>query len=249
MWEALTDSQRNEIAAIHPDWAPPRAARDAAGNVLLANGSGEDFLYMNRQTIARTNAMLAAAGHPHVTSWTVLPRPDDADYPVTDFPIFTPQKTPEFWAKNMVSWEARYNDPAYLRRVSLGHLGAEIEFGIHNAAHHRWKEESRAGYRPAAALAGPADPRWNVPEYDFLGDTYSSHVNPVFWKLHGWIDDRIGAWARANNLAFIPWRAPWTGALPPHGGGGLQPMRQIAATLAAAGYTGFFDVFTELPSA
>ena len=36
------------------------------------------------------------------------------------------------------------------------------------------------------------------PGYDFLGDTYSSHVNYIFWKLHGWIDNRIEDWKAAT---------------------------------------------------
>src|SRR3712207_5921244 len=35
--------------------------------------------------------------------------------------------------------------------------------------------------------------------HDYLGDFHSSHVNPIFWKLHGWIDDRIEGWFRAHN--------------------------------------------------
>lgn len=47
----------------------------------------------------------------------------------------------------------------------------------------------------------PADfaPRWFRPENDFLGDPFSSHVNPVFWSFHGWIDDRIEDWYRAHE--------------------------------------------------
>jgi len=34
-----------------------------------------------------------------------------------------------------------------------------------------------------------------------LGDFYSSHVNPVFWRLHGWVDDRIEDWFAAHEAA------------------------------------------------
>ena len=44
-------------------------------------------------------------------------------------------------------------------------------------------------------------------------------MNPVFWKLHGWVDDCIGAWQAAHDAAHpgqvqpkvargIPWYAP-----------------------------------------
>ncbi|MBN0070433.1 PvdJ/PvdD/PvdP-like protein, partial [Pseudomonas aeruginosa] len=47
----------------------------------------------------------------------------------------------------------------------------------------------------------PSDfsPRWFRQENDFLGDPFSSHVNPVFWSFHGWIDDRIEDWYRAHE--------------------------------------------------
>ena len=43
--------------------------------------------------------------------------------------------------------------------------------------------------------------RWFREENDFLGDPFSSHVNPVFWRFHGWIDDRIEDWYRAHERA------------------------------------------------
>jgi len=36
--------------------------------------------------------------------------------------------------------------------------------------------------------------KWSSPKYDYLGEFYSSHVNPIFWRLHGWVDDRIDDW-------------------------------------------------------
>ena len=83
------------------------------------------------------------------------------------------------------------------------------------------------------------DPRWDAPQHDYLGDFHSSHVNPIFWKLHGWVDDCIDAWFAAHEAAHpgqiqkqevrgIPWFAPgswvlkadpfdWPGAGDDHG--------------------------------
>lgn len=59
--------------------------------------------------------------------------------------------------------------------------------------------------------------KWDDPAYDWLGDTYSSHVNPVFWKLHGWIDDCIEAWASANGISGdIDWNGTWVGGMSPY---------------------------------
>lgn len=61
--------------------------------------------------------------------------------------------------------------------------------------------------------------RWYLAPNDFLGDPFSSHVHPVFWKFHGWIDDRIDDWFRAHEryhpgeilrreVNGVPWFAP-----------------------------------------
>lgn len=45
------------------------------------------------------------------------------------------------------------------------------------------------------------DENWDDPRYDFLGEFYSSHVNPLFWRLHGWVDDRIEDWYKTHGAA------------------------------------------------
>ena len=73
----------------------------------------------------------------------------------------------------------------------------------------------RCRSRASRGLAG----RWFEAENDFLGDPFSSHVNPVFWHFHGWIDDRIEDWFRAHERVHpgqvrraevngVPWFAP-----------------------------------------
>jgi hypothetical protein len=87
--------------------------------------------------------------------------------------------------------------------LSLGALGNLLEFTIHNQMHMRWATVPRdpvtgtVGGRPAFDV----QVKWDDPRYDWLGDFYSSHVNPVFWKLHGWVDDRIEDWFRAHEAA------------------------------------------------
>jgi len=57
----------------------------------------------------------------------------------------------------------------------------------------------------------PLDPEWEKkfsklfddPAYDYLGGTYSSHVNPVFFRVHGWVDDRIQTWLDAHGYQSI----------------------------------------------
>jgi hypothetical protein len=72
---------------------------------------------------------------------------------------------------------------------------------------------------PAVRVEYDIDPKWDAAEYDYLGDFHSSHVNPILWKLHGWIDDCIGVWQAAQDAAHpgqvkqqavrgIPWYVP-----------------------------------------
>ncbi len=49
-----------------------------------------------------------------------------------------------------------------------------------------------------------------------MGDTYSSHLNPIFWKLHGWVGDRIEDWCVAHGLDEIPRTGTWVGGMEHH---------------------------------
>jgi hypothetical protein len=74
-------------------------------------------------------------------------------------------------------------------------------------------------YRPSVDPTQPSsmDPKWNDPSYDYLRDTYSSHVITIFWKLHGWVDDRIEDWKAANGITGpIQWKGTWVGKMPHH---------------------------------
>ncbi|MEO8372495.1 MAG: hypothetical protein ABI806_25130, partial [Candidatus Solibacter sp.] len=84
-------------------------------------------------------------------------------------------------------------------------------------------------------------------------------VNPVFWKLTGWIDERVNHWAQANGVVAIAWQGRWEGPPGVHAGSGafsgaqaghtdLGRMRQVAAILADAGHTGFFEILTDFAS-
>lgn len=229
-YDAATQAQIRELG-----WEPPRPAQRPVGDrgeTILDNFSGEDFLYMHREMIGTVNKLLVGnPDYPKVKGWTQLPRPGDADYPVPP-PWVTGDddldnylrsvKSDQTFNTSFVTWERNYTDPARLRAMSLGEFGARLEFTIHNQMHMRWCAEPVAtGVRPDVdpAAANTIDIKWDAPTYDWLGDTYSSHVHSTFWKLHGWVDDRIDDWAKANDVVgAIPWRGMWLGksAHPPH---------------------------------
>jgi hypothetical protein len=102
--------------------------------------------------------------------------------------------------RNLEQWLRR---PNILTQLTLGAYGNLLEMTIHNWMHMRWasvprdpasgKVESRGNY--------DVDTRWDDPKNDYLGEFHTSHVNPVFWKLHGWVDDRVEDWFRAHDAA------------------------------------------------
>lgn len=163
-------------------------------------------------------------------------------------PFFRFNKTPRGLSTLMRNLVANLRNPRVLSQLTLGAYGNLIEFTVHNWMHMRWATEQSLDCvtgKPAIRGAYDIDPKWDVPENDYLGDFHSSHVNPIFWKLHGWVDDCIDVWLDAHNAAHpgqiqsqdvrgIPWFAPgpwvlktdpfdWPGAGSPHGdhpGGG-----------------------------
>jgi hypothetical protein len=123
-------------------------------------------------------------------------------------------KSAAFFSGVMRQMERLFKSPTFLSTVTLGHLGNMLEFTIHNWMHLRWTSWA---YNPengrlVSRSLYDIDPKWDSPSNDDLGDFYSSHVSPIFWRLHGWIEDRLKDWARvnaarlkANTIGTVPW--------------------------------------------
>ena len=148
-----------------------------------------------------------------------------------------------YWSR-MRWWDREFKNAQHLSTLTLGELGQLIEFSVHNDMHMRWASVPRHPKTGEPLPSGRADGDirdfWDDPKYDFLGEFYSSHVNPVFWRLHGWVDDRINDWYRAHEAAHpgevvkatiqnIAWfkkgkwvhtETPWAGPEHDHGHGG-----------------------------
>lgn len=231
MWLVWDEDTKDEIRFL--GWEPPRPARELDGEggfkTVLDNDSGEDFLYMHRQMIASVNQKLADLADPNyrqIEGWSVLPRPGDSDFPVppawdTGNPGFdsflNAVKSDDYFSQNFEVWEARFTDLGQLANMTLGEMGARLEFSIHNMMHMRWCREMEVRPDVDPETPNQIDPAWDNEAYDWLGDTYSSHVNPVFWKIHGWIDDRIDDWMAAHGLTGnVPWKGTWVGKMPGH---------------------------------
>jgi hypothetical protein len=163
---------------------------------------------------------------------------------VEGVPFFRFNKTARGLTNLMRNMTANLRNPRILSQLTLGAYGNLVEFTAHNWMHTRWMTLSRNPQtdEPEVRDVYDIDPRWDAPEYDYLGDFHSSHVNPVFWRLHGWVDDCIEAWWNAHEAAHpgevqraevrgIAWfeKGPWVikedpldwpGASDAHGHGG-----------------------------
>ena len=242
-WHALSQDKRNALRGI--GWQPGQRdkERDARGPRKDRNGSGVDFFFMHRHMLRTARSMQ------HLPSWPAFPMPqpelerdragfaryfdnhDGSALPPTwlaegdDFYTqwLSDIKQPETYHSNFEVWESRYRDPRYLSTLTLGQFGSEVELGLHDWLHMRWASVPRdpSNGAPVPMARDPADfaARWYVAQNDFLGDPFSSHVNPVFWSFHGWIDDRLEDWFKAHerfhpgelarqDVNGVPWFAP-----------------------------------------
>ncbi|VVN36976.1 hypothetical protein PS662_05221 [Pseudomonas fluorescens] len=222
-WHSLSEDKRNALRGI--GWQPGvrDQERDARGPRKDRNGSGIDFFFMHRHMLGTARSLQ------DLPSWAQFPLPqpelvrdrqgfaryfdnhdgtalppawradDDDEYSqwVADL------KTAETYHSNFQVWESRYRDPRYLAKLTLGQFGSEVELGLHDWLHMRWasvpRDPSNGQPVPFARDTADFSARWFAAENDFLGDPFSSHVNPVFWHFHGWIDDRLEDWFRAHE--------------------------------------------------
>jgi hypothetical protein len=184
----------------------------------LQNGSGEDFLFFHRQMVAHYRMMMTELGA-KILEWPELPQPGAGGLASPDAvpePWSIPQaasferrlaalKTDEFFWSRMRWWDVKFKNQKYLATLTLGELGSLLQYSVHNDMHIRWSAVPRDPETNAFLPLGRPDEdisdKWDNPKYDWLGEFYSSHVNPVFWRLHGWIDDRIEDWATAHESA------------------------------------------------
>jgi len=181
-------------------WEPPSySSRD--------DRAGEDFLYMHRLMIETLNQGFASQGLDPIAGWSDIPGPDDQDYPFEQNGSYASSQAGYDAIKKA---ELKFEDDEYLRTITLGRLGQEMESQIHNSLHNRWSQATLPDLgnnpkSPRVELTNepPADWIYDSPDYDYLGAPYGSQVHPIFWKLHGWIDLRMSQWLKANNFQTI----------------------------------------------
>lgn len=222
-WHKLPVEKHNALRGLGWQPGPRDRERDARGPRKHRNGSGIDFLFMHRHMLMHARTLQ------DLPSWQRFPLPQPSvEYDRAGFARYhdnhdghrvppswqAPEdeaygqwvaaiKAGETFCSNFQVWESQYQDPQYLSKLSLGAFGSELEMNLHDWLHMCWASVPRDPINgaPVPFARDPADfaARWFERENDFLGDPFSSHVNPVFWAFHGWIDDRIDDWFRAHE--------------------------------------------------
>lgn len=266
-WVNLSDAKKEALRSLGWQPGLSGAERPSLSSDRTTNGSGEDFFFMHRRMVRDVRALDPNVGTWKRLPQPQFPASFDAGVkavqignldgnavpsawivpgdPSTTAWLVELRKTSTLYSKLQV-WEAQYTDSEYLASISLGELGSRIEFTIHNWMHMRWasvtRDPSTDKTKQGVALpTGRApldfDAKWTDPQYDYLGETFSSHVNPIFWRLHGWVDDRIEDWYRAHETVrpgvikrkqvdSVEWfeadgrwvlhARPWEGPVDPH---------------------------------
>jgi hypothetical protein len=226
-WPNYAEDAKDKIREL--GWEPPHPAVDENAVEIPTNGAGEDYLYLHCELLSFINYLLAQNGDPafpRVEGWVRLPRPDDPEYPVPPS-FYLPQglavsnafipraKSDDFFERRMRYWERQCATPTYLRGVTLSEFGTMIEGTLHDSVRSRWAAVPGA-WRPDPPTPEELVPDWwDDPNYDYLRDPYSMHVNPIFWKFFGWVQDRIEDWKLANAVFGRNfWENTWIGKIP-----------------------------------
>jgi hypothetical protein len=176
--------------------------------------------------IGRINNILKGlVGNPYkkIVGWKSIPAPGDKDYPTPAAYVvegadgltaaIALSKSDDFYWDVIKPKDDMLKETAYLSSINLGELGARLENEVHTFCHVRFSEASPVGYRlqnPMTPFA-TVDAKWDVPAYNWLGDFYSAHVHPTFWKIHGWVENRVTDWRKANSMDTVFFIGTWEG--------------------------------------
>lgn|GEM_PF-1672267 len=240
MWHAVrnafaqpgtTDAHRRIYASY--GWAAPRPILYYGNRMDIEatarTGAGEDFLYMHRRMVLQLKNALSKRGLTMYDSWKRVPTPSSTLFPLAVINAELRQQMPDGY-QQIADWERQFQPDRIGNYADLSSLGVALELTIHNALHSRWSGAMNrmrpASDDPITRSASTAFGwMWDDPNYDHLSDSYGAHVNPLFWRIHGWVDDRIEEWlkvkgyevvsencARETQSRCLPWRKDaWMG--------------------------------------
>lgn len=137
------------------------------------------------------------------SGYMVPPATEEFLEQVGGHPFFRFNKTSRGLTNLMRNMVSNLRNPRVVSQLTLGTYGNLVEFTVHNWMHMRWATISRNPQSgvPEVRDSYDVNKKWDDPKHDYLGDFHSSHVNPIFWKLHGWVDDCIDFWFEAHEKA------------------------------------------------
>jgi hypothetical protein len=249
---------RRMIQMVHEVYDKAGQAPPASWKTLPDAGAPQ-FAYREATDPSKPQQKIFALD-PSSSGFMVPPPTKDFLEQVGGAPFFRFNKTSRGLTTLMRNVAANLRNARVLSQLTLGTYGNLIEFTIHNWMHMRWATLSRNPKTGLLAVrdAYDIDTPWDVADNDYLGDFHSSHVNPLFWRLHGWVDDCIDVWLTAHENAQpgqikrlqvrgVPWFAPglwviktdpfdWPGAGHAHAHTGhddneIRAMEQVMAIL------------------
>lgn len=238
-WDEMSDPERAEvISRLGPQW----------GRVPSDDDIGEEFLHMHRVMLDMVSSHLRQNGCDMYQAWEEPPAPNDPNFKTYD------RFTPSGGIDQMRQWHLAATNEQQLKGLKLGRFGSWLESSLHNSWHmrHANPSSSSPAFNDLDLFELPTAPEHavNRKSQSWLGHPYSSHVNPYFWRLHGYVDNRIFTWLKANKFHGLEngplvedrtktcrpsatvrcykWKRTWDGMATP-------PASSSSPTLAAAG--------------
>jgi hypothetical protein len=179
-WLILNEMDKQQIRDLN--WGLDRHPFSKQGGLDLTNGAGEDFLFMHRKMITMVKDIYESQGVSYIESWETLPIPSAQQF------SYSEQEDPQNPGKKIY----RFNP------LESGYMIPPAYF-ISNSPESEQEDLENLKSLKFLKSSSYFNEKWDDPKYDYLGDFYSSHVNPVFWRLHGWVDDRIEDWFNAHQ--------------------------------------------------
>ena len=160
-----------------------------------------NYRELQKESIQKLGAVIEKAGTSQQTALDIVRKSLDTQLRIL-----------EHMANSATTDETRLKLADITKEV--GQNGRQIALAMSQDNNQFWGRLGKGGDPIGRSSLFDIDPKWDDPSNDDLGDFYSSHVHPTFWRLHGWIDDRINDWARVNaarietaTIDGVPWFA------------------------------------------
>ncbi len=182
----LTDSEFEKIKSMGH-----ALSQETKSEYLARNEAhwGESFFFMHRQMIKMLYFELSFNGQACIAPWSEVPNdPLDRNWPI-----------PNEINHGNYRWIRAEIDKMEegLKTWTLNELGAHIQ-ALHIMLHTTYSEDYSVVERKC-----PENREIYKESCDDLGDNLSAHANPIFWKLHGYVDAFIGRWLDFNSYKSI----------------------------------------------